>query len=206
MYGHECTYWCTGASGLANLGNTCFMNSALQCLSNTVDLTAFFTSDEFAGDVNEKNPIGMGGLLARAYAAMVKEIWSGKYTSVAPVEFKKVLGQFAPQFSGYQQQDSQELLSFLLDGLHEDLNRILDKPIVEAIESDGRPDAVVAEESWKRYLMRNDSKIVEIFQGQLKSTVRPIQCQARVSVMWDKIQGPRGRGSLFDASRCGHQR
>ena len=52
------------------------------------------------------------------------------------------VGRFAPQFSGYQQQDSQELLSFLLDGLHEDLNRVKQKPYVELQDDNGRPDEV----------------------------------------------------------------
>ena len=52
------------------------------------------------------------------------------------------VGRFAEQFSGYQQQDSQELMAFLLDGLHEDLNRILKKPYVEVKDANGRPDEV----------------------------------------------------------------
>lgn len=52
------------------------------------------------------------------------------------------MGRFAPQFSGYQQQDSQELMAFLLDGLHEDLNRIRKKPYIELKDSGGRPDKV----------------------------------------------------------------
>lgn len=52
-------------------------------------------------------------------------------SSVSPKRFKWRLARFAPQFSGYAQQDSQELLAFLLDGLHEDLNRIKDKPYIE---------------------------------------------------------------------------
>ena len=53
-----------------------------------------------------------------------------------------VVGRFAPQFSGYQQQDSHELLAFLLDGLHEDLNRVKKKPYVEIPDHGGRPDKV----------------------------------------------------------------
>ena len=45
--------------------------------------------------------------------------WSGKYSSIVPREFKATLGKFAPQFAGYQQQDSQEFMSFLMDGIHE---------------------------------------------------------------------------------------
>lgn len=52
------------------------------------------------------------------------------------------VGRFAPQFSGYQQQDSHELLAFLLDGLHEDLNRIRKKPYIQLKDANGRPDKV----------------------------------------------------------------
>ena len=56
--------------------------------------------------------------------------------------YQMQVGRFAPQFSGFQQQDSQELLAFLLDGLHEDLNRIVKKPYIEQKDSDGRNDEV----------------------------------------------------------------
>lgn len=79
-------------------------------------------------------------------------------------------GKFAPQFLGFQQHDSQELLGFLLDGLHEDLNRVPEpKPYIELKESDGRPDSVVAAEAWEKHLKRNDSIIVQLCQGQYKS-------------------------------------
>jgi ubiquitin carboxyl-terminal hydrolase 4/11/15 len=51
-------------------------------------------------------------------------------------------------FAGYNQQDSSELINFLIDGLHEDLNRVKKKIATESIESKGRKDAIVAKESW----------------------------------------------------------
>ena len=57
----------------------------------------------------------------------------GNTAFVTPSHFKYQLGKFAPQFQGYGQQDSQELLAFLLDGLHEDLNRIKRKPYIEVL-------------------------------------------------------------------------
>ena len=62
-------------------------------------------------------------------------------------------------------------MAFLLDGLHEDLNRIKKKPYVEVKDGSGRPDADVAAESWQNYLKRNSSIIVDIFHGLLKSTL-----------------------------------
>jgi ubiquitin C-terminal hydrolase len=76
--------------------------------------------------------------MAKEYAKLLTRMWCGKYSSVAPSEFKWVVGRFATQFSGYNQHDSQELLAFLLDGLHEDLNRVTTKPYVEKREHNGQ--------------------------------------------------------------------
>ncbi len=89
----------------------------------------------------------------------------GNTAFVSPRAFKQTVGTCAPQFSGYQQHDSQELLAFLLDGLHEDLNRVRQKPYIEEADADGRPDAVVAKEVWNNYRKRNDSVIVDHFQA-----------------------------------------
>lgn len=118
------------------------MNSALQCLSNCVPLTEYFISGHYKDELNCDNPLGMRGEIAKAYASLLHQLWNENYSSVAPRAFKMQVGRFAPQFSGYQQQDSQELLAFLLDGLHEDLNRVKKKPYVELKDADGRLDDV----------------------------------------------------------------
>lgn len=52
------------------------------------------------------------------------QAWSGEFSIVVPNNLKQVVAQYAPMFVGYQQHDASELMSFLLDGIHEDLNRV----------------------------------------------------------------------------------
>ncbi|CAL1543086.1 unnamed protein product [Lymnaea stagnalis] len=173
-----------GLCGLANLGNTCFMNSALQCMLNVSRLTDYMLSNQWEKELNKENPLGMRGEIAITYAELTREVWSGQRAYTVPRNFKVAVGRFAPQFSGYQQQDSQELMAFLLDGLHEDLNRIRKKPYIELKDSGGRPDNIVAKEAWDNYKKRNDSIIVDIFHALLKSTVRCPDCE-KISVTFD---------------------
>ncbi|KAJ1444808.1 hypothetical protein M885DRAFT_551946 [Pelagophyceae sp. CCMP2097] len=166
-----------GAVGLSNLGNTCFMNSMLQCLSHTAPLTAYFLRDAtYEAELNVSNPLGAGGAIARAYADFVRDVWSGQYSVVAPTVLKRAVGTHAPQFVGYQQHDSHELMCFMLDGLHEDLNRVKTKPYTATIESDGRPDREVADETWETFSLRNRSVVVDHCYGQLKSHITCPHC------------------------------
>ena len=75
-------------------------------------------------------------------------------------------------------------MSVLLDGLHEDLNRVLKKPLVAVLESEGNNDVQASRESWTNHLKRNQSVIVDLMHGLYKSTVKCPDC-ARVSVTFE---------------------
>ncbi|KAF2325762.1 hypothetical protein GH714_036668 [Hevea brasiliensis] len=172
-----------GLAGLQNMGNTCFMNSALQCLVHTPPLVKYFLQD-YSDEINTENPLGMHGELALAFGELLRKLWSSGRTTIAPRAFKGKLALFAPQFSGYNQHDSQELLAFLLDGLHEDLNRVKQKPYIEMKDWCGRPDKEVAAECWRNHKARNDSIIVDVCQGQYKSTLVCPVC-SKISITFD---------------------
>ncbi|ORY81420.1 hypothetical protein BCR37DRAFT_380322 [Protomyces lactucae-debilis] len=177
-----------GTKGLVNLGNTCYMASALQCLSHIKELTEYFLSTYYQEELNTDNPLGYNGQVATAFARLLEQLYNDDNgRAVRPAELKSVLGNINQSFGGYQQQDSQELLAFLLDALHEDLNRIVKKPATE------RPDIgkvnddellQLGEEAWRLHKMRNDSVIVDLFQGVYKSTLVCPVC-AHVSVTFD---------------------
>ena len=130
-------------TGLCNLGNTCFMNSVIQCLSNTQELRDFFINGHYLADINKQNPLGFQGELAKCFSGIIRKLWSGEYTYFPPKKLMSVIATKNSSFAERSQHDSHELMSYLLDGLHEDLNRIKDKPLTKPVEMEGRPDAEV---------------------------------------------------------------
>ncbi|XP_065346160.1 ubiquitin carboxyl-terminal hydrolase 2-like isoform X5 [Cloeon dipterum] len=175
-----------GLVGLRNIGNTCFMNSVLQCLSNTRPLLEYILAEGYLSEINNSSS-SMKGALIKAFGSLLQELWKGDSDErvVNTSSFKSQVQRFAPRFMGYAQQDAQEFLRYLLEGLHEDVNRVTTrpKPILTEID-DSLSDSQKAMEAWKRYLRRDDSKIVDIFVGQLKSTLQCTVC-GHCSVTFD---------------------
>lgn len=161
------------------------MNSALQALSHAMPLTRHFLSSRYVQDLNHSNPLGTGGKLAIAYGEVLRDLWMKPVTSISPTALKRVIALFAPRFAGYLQHDAQEFLAYLLDGLHEDLNRIQNAPYVELPDVDENENmAVAGARAWEAHLSRNDSLVLDTFYGLFRSTCVCPHCE-RVSVSFD---------------------
>ncbi|NWR38163.1 UBP2 hydrolase, partial [Tachuris rubrigastra] len=164
-----------GLTGLRNLGNTCFMNSILQCLSNTKELRDYCLQNQYLRDLN--NNSRMRTALMSEFAKLIQLLWtSSPNESVSPSEFKTQIQRYAPRFVGYNQQDAQEFLRFLLDGLHSEVNRVLVRPRASTDSLDHLPDDEKSRQMWRRYQEREDSRISDLFVGQLKSSLTCSEC------------------------------
>ena len=108
--------------GLNNIGATCYMNATLQCLSNTKELTEFFLNNY--KDKNKKKHI-----ITYEYYELIKNLWNEKNNNkpYSPYSFKDVLSQENDLFAGIQANDSKDLINFLIERLHQELNVIKEK-------------------------------------------------------------------------------
>lgn len=166
-----------GVCGLRNIGNTCFMNSVLQCLSNTPSLATFFMNDEYKEELNIDAVLGTKGQVTEAFVELIRKMWSGTYSCCAPTTFKQTFSKWNSEFSGFSQHDAQEFMSKLLNNLHEDLNHVKSKPYFENPSCDGTQDeSEVAKETWNNFVKRDDSIITHEFYGQLRNELVCAEC------------------------------
>jgi len=170
-----------GLCGLSNLGNTCYMNAALQSISNCTPLTTYFRKCAQNLPSSKKYP------LSSSYAALMNTMWSGKYRSVGPSNLCGVICDLFPVFRGWAQQDSQELLRCVLDRLHEELKHPVDSTYQETPKNE--PQSTSGENKTKseeKKRIEYKSPISEIFEGILQSKVKCMQCK-KLSITKDRF-------------------
>ena len=155
--------------GLKNLGNTCYMNTAIQCINSCWELTNFFLRKNYESKINKSNPLGYKGVLCKSYGNLLHHLWYGTSPVYSPDIFLSLISDINATFSGKNQQDAHEFLNFLIDGLHEDLNLVIDKPIIEEEKIKNVKNKAIIE--WLNFKRRNQSVLIKLFYGQFLSNI-----------------------------------
>ena len=167
-----------GVCGGRNLGNTCFMNSSIACLSNCTELTTYFLTKKFLKDINETNKEGLGGRLAKAWYNLLEQYWNSAIRAGNPSEVKSCVAKKVRKFAGFSQQDSNEFMTEFLSLLSEDLNKT-DKKEYKQLKEKGEneTDLECAKRFWNLHIKLNDSIVTDLFSGLLKSEVHCPNCK-----------------------------
>ena len=161
-----------GLCGLANLGNTCFMNSILQCIAHTPQLLEYFFTNKFQADIDiskrERDLVGQLNQLCRC-------IWY-RNAIVSPKVLLHTIHTLAAkknngQFQGYSQNDSQEFLQFILECTHEGLAQEVNVNITGEPRNELDRLAIQAYTTFRNFFQNEHSLIVDTFYGMFKTTV-----------------------------------
>ena len=157
--------------GLKNFGNTSYINSILQCLSHTLPIRCLYVSDEYKEHLNNR------GDLSNAFSHVMVELWDSTSShSVRPNDLKKQIESISPKVPKYNQHDAHEFMRFLLNELHEEINRSSE----EGRKSPAHNE--ILEEACARHLTWEDSRISQLFSGMLRSDVCCSVCNNQSTV------------------------
>ncbi|KAL3460459.1 hypothetical protein BJX64DRAFT_263141 [Aspergillus heterothallicus] len=198
-------------TGLANFGVTCYLNSTVQCLSATVEMSKFFIDDRFRFCI-QKNWKGSQGVMPGLFSNLIRSLWKNDVQVVMPTSFRNFCGRLNQEWGIDRQQDAKEFFDFVVDCLHEDLNgnwqRNPLRPLTfeEEIRRERMPMAKVSQIEWDRYCHREKSFISSLFAGQHASRLRCTTCK-RTSTTYEAFYSisveipPSGNGDIYQCLR-----
>ena len=169
-------YYNKGLSGLTNLGNKCFLNSVLQCLSNTLKLTDYFLSSKYKEDDSESlNKQKKEYYIILSYLNLLINIWDTNQV-LKPKSFVENLSKFINKYFTLEQQDSHECLMYILDLLHSGLCYEIEVDIKGDIQNENDSLMKQSLEQWKGFYEKKYSFIVETFNGMFYNKINCNNC------------------------------
>ncbi|XP_068036864.1 ubiquitin carboxyl-terminal hydrolase 16 isoform X7 [Anomalospiza imberbis] len=176
--------------GLSNLGNTCFFNAVMQNLSQTPVLRELLKEAKMPGTtIKIESPelcvepqlikLDQPGPLTLAMHQIVTEMQETKKGVVTPKELFAQVCKKAIRFKGYQQQDSHELLRYLLDGMRAEEIQQISIGILKALSDSNNQNEEELKKKIKEYEKKKgiQSFVDRIFGGELTSTIMCEECR-----------------------------
>lgn len=172
-----------GLSGLANLGNTCFLNSTLQVLSHTYELNDFLEAKKYKKRLNNK----YDSALLIEWDELRELLWS-ENCIVSPNKFVRTVQKLShlkgqDMFTGFNQNDLPEFLIFVIDCFHNALAREVSMIIEGTVKDDRDKIAVACFERIKQMFEKDYSEIWNIFYGIHVSQLEHAQTGERISMV-----------------------
>ncbi|ESL10230.1 ubiquitin hydrolase [Trypanosoma rangeli SC58] len=164
-----------GVCGLPNIGNTCYMNSALQCLFNMRAVRHAILSIPLSECGNP--------LVTREMVCLLRNMWSGVRRVADTLSLKTAFGREVSRFDSYEQQDAMEFIETLLDCMHEETKKITGKCHREVRDSDASiPAPRLSKILWQDFLNNNKSFISELFFFQTSTRLECLTCGAATKI------------------------
>ena len=202
-----------GICGLVNLGNTCYLNSILQCLLHIPELKEYLNSPKLNEDLTNNKKINqllppeekakqeLNYKLINEFNSLLSQMWAGYVENseqkcvinpknvLEPLEFKKILSEGFDQFEGYSQQDAHEVLTAILDSFHLAVNKSFNEGGLK-ITSQSYDSRLLLRKTLSciadaSHKAVNDSFIEDTFYGQLSSIFFCYNCHGKLNETYE---------------------
>ena len=171
-----------GLTGLKNIGNSSYINSILQILSNTPELMFYYISGLYKKDIKIPQVKKKGyvpGKLSEEFANILNKMWLENKKVVNPQDIKYAIADLNYAFNNNNQQDSSEFLLSLLNSLHDEINREKINSgslFYEPPKGEDESDITASQRFWNLFKRKNNSIIIDLFYGQIKNTTKCLTC------------------------------